>query len=172
MKKFFFLLATSTLLFACDKDKDKVKEFKSAEVAVHGGKAWSVIRQDKDGKPLQFSLVLNDAVLNTVPIGGTGDGHDGAHGNDLFVPVHNRASQITPFKSIMLNWNQNGHEPAGIYDQPHFDFHFYSTTEEEVMNYTDPVKLENLPDVAYVPANHVSGHAVPMMGMHWIDVTS
>jgi hypothetical protein len=172
MKKIFFLLAASTFIFACDKDKDKVKEFKSPEVTVHGGKSWSVFRQDKDGKPLQLSLVLNDAVLNTVPIGGTGDGHDGAHGNDLFIPLHNKAMESTPFRTIMLNWNQNGHEPAGVYDLPHFDFHFYTTGQNDVMAYTDPVKMENLPDAAYVPANHIAGPGVPMMGKHWIDVTS
>src|SRR5438067_1738999 len=123
MKKTFILFAASTLLFACDKEKNKENVFKSAEVTVHGGKAWSTVTLNKDGSPGQLSLVLNDAVLNTVPVGGTGDGHDGQHGNDLFIPLHNKAIASTPFQTIMLNWNQNGHEPAGVYDRPHFDFH-------------------------------------------------
>src|SRR5690349_3852984 len=32
----------------------------------------------------------------------------------------------TPFQYMMLDWNAHGHEPAGIYDLPHFDFHFYA----------------------------------------------
>jgi hypothetical protein len=172
MKKFFLLLAVSGLLFACDKEKNKEGDFKSAEVAIHGGKAWSVVSLNKDGVPQKLSLVLTDAVLNTVPVGGVGDGHDG-HGNDLFVPLHKKAIESTPFKTIMVNWNQNGHEPAGVYTLPHFDFHFYNTTEAEVMNYTDTVKMnQNVPAADYIPANHISGPGVPMMGKHYIDVNS
>jgi hypothetical protein len=171
MKKMFLLFAVSSLLFACKKDKDKDGDFKGADVQVHGGKAWSSVKLDKEGKPLQLSLVLTDAVLNTVPIGGTGDGH-GGHENDLVIPLHNKATETTPFKFIMLNWNQNGHEPSGVYDLPHFDFHFYMTSSDEVMNYTDMAKMEVLPAADYVPANHIAGPGVPMMGKHWIDVTS
>jgi hypothetical protein len=173
MKKIFLLVATSTLLFACDKEKNKEGVFKSQEVTIHGGKAWSQVRLNKDGVPQQLSLVLNDDVLNTVPIGGEGDGHDG-HGNDLFIPLHNKAIESTPFKTIMLNWNKNGHEPAGIYTLPHFDFHFYTTPESEVMGYTDTVKMDhNLPAAAYVPPTYIApGPGIPMMGKHYIDVTS
>jgi hypothetical protein len=172
MKRMLIIFAASGLLFACNKDNDKDKEYKSDEVAVHGGKAWSSIRLNKDGVPQQLSLVLNADVLTTVPIGGTGDGHDGQHGNDLFVPLPKKAAGVTPFQSIMLNWNQNGHEPAGVYDVPHFDFHFYMTPESAVMGYTDMTKIENLPPMDYVPANHIAGPGVPMMGKHWIDVNS
>jgi hypothetical protein len=173
MKKILFLAASATLLFACKKDDDKQKEFKSAEVSLHDGKAWSVVTLDKKGAPLQLSLVMNEAVLNSVPVGGDGDGHGPEHGNDIFIPLHNKAKQSTPFQSIMLNWNQNGHEPSGIYDLPHFDFHFYTSEQAEIMNYTDPVKLDqNLPAAEYVPTNFIAGPSVPMMGKHWIDVTS
>jgi len=30
------------------------------------------------------------------------------------------------FKFVELDWNPGGHEPAGVYDTPHFDFHFYT----------------------------------------------
>src|SRR6059058_2181373 len=95
MKKTFLLIAVSLSLFACDKEKNKANVFKSDEVAVHGGKAWSTITLDKKDVPQQLSLVLDDAVLNSVPIGGIGDGHDGMHGNDLFVPLHSKALATT-----------------------------------------------------------------------------
>lgn len=173
MKKILILVAASTFMFACDKDKNKDNVFKSAEVSIHGGKAWSTIRLSKEGAPQQLSLVINDDVLNTVPIGGPGDGHDG-HGNDLFVPLHPKAIESTPFKTIMLNWNKNGHEPDGVYTLPHFDFHFYTTAESEIMNYTDPVKMDqNVPASDFVPANYIApGPGIPMMGKHYIDVAS
>src|SRR5690349_4235289 len=38
----------------------------------------------------------------------------------------------TIFSYMMLDWNAHGHEPAGIYDQPHFDFHFYAQDLDDV----------------------------------------
>jgi hypothetical protein len=38
----------------------------------------------------------------------------------------NRRDDI-PFKWVLLNWNQHGHAPPGVYDVPHFDVHFYLT---------------------------------------------
>ncbi len=32
---------------------------------------------------------------------------------------------------MLVNYNPEGHTPPGIYDVPHFDFHFYTTTVEE-----------------------------------------
>jgi len=170
MKKILFLLAGSALLFACQKDKDKTKTFKGAEVQMHGGKVWTSLTLDKNNAPQQMSIVLQDAVLNTVPIGGTGDGHEG-HDNDLFLPLPSK-SDVTPFKSVMVDWNKNGHEPAGVYTLPHFDLHFYMTPDMDVMTYTDMAKIETLPSTDYIPANHIAGPGVPMMGKHWIDVTS
>lgn len=35
-----------------------------------------------------------------------------------------------------LNWEPSGHPTEGVYTIPHFDFHFYMISEEEVMNIT------------------------------------
>ena len=44
MKKFLILaVAASSFIFACDKDKNNEKTFKSDEVTVFGGKAWSSV---------------------------------------------------------------------------------------------------------------------------------
>lgn len=168
MKKILLLMMSATLLFSCKKDKEKEKDYKSAEVQLHDGKVWSNLHVDKDGVPQQFSIVMTNSVLSSVPVGGEGEDHE-----DLFVPVHSKVSGLTPFKSIMLNWNRNGHEPAGVYTVPHFDLHFYMTSEDEIMGYTDMTKIDqNLPAADYIPAHHVPGPGVPMMGKHWIDVTS
>ena len=85
MKKILIVLAATTMLFACDKDKNKEKELKSDEVALHGGKVWSSVKLNKDSNPASISIVLNDAVLNTVPVGQPSD-HVG-HENNLMIPV-------------------------------------------------------------------------------------
>jgi hypothetical protein len=90
--------------------------------------------------------------------------------NNLLIPI--AAESGTPFKFAMVNWNSSGHEPDQVYTLPHFDFHFYTSTEAEVMNYMDETKLNAEPNAAYIPANHISGPGVPMMGKHYIDATS
>lgn len=45
---------------------------------------------------------------------------DGGHERILFFDKNK-----SPFSSIVINWESHGHVPAGVYDTPHFDFHFY-----------------------------------------------
>ncbi len=78
----------------------------------------------------------------------------------------------SPFRHAMFDWNPHGHEPPGVYDVPHFDFHFYMISQEEkasVVPGPDPVEV----DPAYVPDNYINTvDAVPDMGVHWIDAFS
>jgi hypothetical protein len=169
MKKFLILaVAASSFIFACDKDKNKDKEYKSDETTLHGGKAWTSAKVDKDGKPLSVSIVVNDAALNSVPVGQPSD-HMSPQ-NNLLIPVSEKSG--TPFKFVMLNWNSSGHEPDNVYTLPHFDFHFYTSNQTDVMTYMDETKLNAEPSAAYIPANHISGPGVPMMGKHYIDATT
>lgn len=169
MKKILFLVAATSLFVACSKAEDKDKVYNSEKIQVHGGKAWSSLTLDAKGQPKQFAIVLDDAVLNSVP---SGPGNGDHMSNTFLVPVPAEAKQSTPFKFLMLNWNPEGHEPEHIYTVPHFDLHYYLTTKEEVMGYTDTAKLNADPAPGYVPANHIGAHPLPMMGKHWIDVTS
>jgi hypothetical protein len=73
-----------------------------------------------------------------------------------------------PFNHLMLNWNSAGHPGPG-YGVPHFDFHFYFSTPEEVA--AIPFSLAPAP----IPSRFVaSGYipdaiVVPQMGWHWLD---
>ncbi|GAB3389829.1 hypothetical protein [Lysobacter fragariae] len=57
---------------------------------------------------------------------------EGAHGREECVGGHERIldmpapAAVAPFKWGLVNWNVHGHEPAHVYDHPHFDFHFYT----------------------------------------------
>jgi hypothetical protein len=84
----------------------------------------------------------------------------------------------TPFRHVTVNWNPGGHEPPGIYDRAHFDFHFNMITDAERRAITrdDPdfdAKAARHPAEPYMPAGFVAiPGAVPMMGAHWIDPRS
>ena len=93
----------------------------------------------------------------------------------------------TPFTFLELNWNPSGHEPEGVYqDVPHFDFHFY-TVPKSVRDGIVPgtpeftAKANRTPSPEYIPASNAilappgappAAVAVPMMGVHWVDVRS
>ncbi|MGZ3851839.1 MAG: DUF5602 domain-containing protein [Flavisolibacter sp.] len=169
MKKFLILaVAASSFIFACDKDNNKDKEYNSDQATLHGGKVWTSAKVDKDGKPVSVSIIVNDAALNSVPVGQPSD-HMSPQ-NNLLIPISDKSG--TPFKFAMVNWNSSGHEPDHVYTVPHFDFHFYTSNQADVMNYMDDAKLNAEPDGAYIPANHISGPGVPMMGKHYIDANT
>jgi Domain of unknown function (DUF5602) len=89
----------------------------------------------------------------------------------------------TPYSYIMLDWNPHGHEPAGIYDKPHFDFHFYIQDLDEVMAINpgpcggldcDAYQraMKPLPG-QYLPQGYMNvGSVVPYMGNHLVNPAS
>jgi hypothetical protein len=171
MKKILLLLSITAALVSCTKEEKKETTFVSSEVTLHHGKVWTSLTLAPSGEPKQLAVVLNNDALSSVPVG-SGTGHDHQHDNTAFIPVPQKATETTPFKFIMLDWTPSGHQPNQIYTVPHFDIHFYMTPQSEVLNYTDPAKINADPAAEYLPANYVAGPPVPMMGKHWIDVTS
>jgi hypothetical protein len=169
MKKIFLLFAAATVLYSCKKDNDKEKTFEGEKVQLHEGKAWSWLKVDKDGKPKQLGVTINDAAMNSLPIGGE-PGH--SHENNLVVPLPAKALEVTPFKVVGLDWNPQGHEPENVYTLPHFDFHYYMVPAAEVLGAVDMQKMMVPPAAEFIPANYVAGPPVPQMGLHWVDVTS
>jgi hypothetical protein len=179
MKKILVpVLALATIFTSCKRDDNNGRNniFKGPETQVHGGKAWTWVQVDNEGNPLRLAVTLNDAVLNSVPAGnGSSSGHD-MMDNMWTLKFHPKAG-VTEFNHVGMGWNPNGHEPEHIYDQPHFDFHFYMMTPDEVAaipTYDQAkAKFDNWPAATYFPANYFNaGGGVPMMGAHWVDPTS
>lgn len=84
---------------------------------------------------------------------------------------------VPPYNHFIINWNPHGHEPAGVYDAPHFDFHFYFISYEDQHNIlcdgSDNAVCLKQPDADKIPPYYVPGPAgVPMMGWHWVDPRS
>lgn len=164
MKKILILAATAALLFSCKKNDDKAGTFSGPEAAIQQGKGNSWIKLDASGAPQQLGITVNDAAMNSMPTSG--------EESEVTLPLHAAAKAATPFDHIEVDWNPHGHEPIGIYDKPHFDFHFYMIAEAEVMAATDTAKLNANVAADFLPQRYVPGPAVPQMGKHFIDVTS
>ncbi len=79
------------------------------------------------------------------------------------------------YTHVLIDWNPHGHEPEGVYDLPHFDFHFYIVSNEAriAVPPLDPPNMDLAPADKYIPPFYIElPGMVPQMGAHWVDVTS
>lgn len=89
------------------------------------------------------------------------------------VTLPREARELLGMDHLGLNWEAHGHPPA-LFATPHFDFHFYGLSEEEVaaIDCTDESKPAALPAAYALPDLDVPGMGrfvglcVPAMGMH------
>jgi len=171
MKKLLFHLTLASLAGACSKDKDSALQpsrTNGPSAAIGNGKANAWLDQHAQGTPASLGFTLSKGALDQLPAT--------LPGTDYVLALPNEVTQKTSFQYIMINWNPPGHEPAGIYDVPHFDFHFYMMPANEVMQIPpypqNPAAFDNNPAAACLPAGYVkSPGGVPAMGAHWSDPT-
>jgi hypothetical protein len=128
----------------------------------------------QDGVPVEIGFELSEAALSTVPAGEKWQpGHEHKT-TEYLLPLPSEA-ESSIIKVLELDWNPGGHEPPGVYDVPHFDFHFYtiSLAERNAIDPADPdymKKAEQALPAEVLPAGCVTGTpimAVPRMGVHW-----
>lgn len=145
--------------------KADMNVFYSAAQPLGKGVAKAWVQVDKMGDPMAVGVNLSAKALVDLP--------------DEIVQMVFELPKTKGhhfYTHALVDWNPHGHEPPGVYDLPHFDFHFYTLSNEERMDipfmdpetYTDPA-----PAGMYVPANYIElPGLVPAMGAHWVDVTS
>jgi hypothetical protein len=186
-------LGTFAAATACNDDgtapQDAQRRVYGSALSVGKGTARSYVLVDADGtSPLEVGVALDEAAMEGLPAPmamppSSGDGHEhvDTHVYDLAMPAQNP----TPYKFVELDWNPAGHEPPGIYDIPHFDFHFYTITKAQ-RDAIDPTALgeaqfvaksgalpaedQRAPNFVALTAPGTPVVAVPRMGVHWIDV--
>lgn len=138
-------------------------------VRIGGGEGRAYVEME-DGSPAAVGIALSDDALHGLPM-------DSAE-YEYVLPLPSEAGR-TPIRNAVLDWNPHGHAPAGIYDRPHFDFHFYTIPDSDRRRIvaTDPDfdrKAARQPEPGLVPAGYVEAPvpAVPLMGVHWVDMAS
>lgn len=138
-----------------------------AKVNVGNGSAYTWLLDDGLGNPLAIGISITDTALVNLP----------ATDAEYLLPLP-RQAQSTAFKHVVLNWNAHGHIPPGIYDVPHFDFHFYIITPQQRAQITgtgeDQARAMRAPAPGAIPPGYIGpeGTFEPHMGWHWVDPTS
>jgi hypothetical protein len=159
-----------------------------APIAVGRGQARTYIAVDpRTNAPVEVGVALDSSAFEGLPApspmrAASNDGHEHVDSRVFDLPMP--APNATPYKFLELDWNPGGHEPPGVYDTPHFDFHFY-TVDPAVRNAIDPKLLgeeqfraksavlppeaERAPTFVALAPPGAPVMAVPRMGVHWID---
>ena len=162
------LLLAAIFLTSCNDDDATMKtEFTGAKVNVGNGQAWSYVKTDDAGKPITVGIQFDETALANLPSGDP-------HGLEFKLKMPTDMD-VAPFDHITFDWNEHGHEPLGVYDLPHFDCHFYFTSEAEraVVNPADSVKINKPLPAENMPPQYLdTNEGVPNMGVHLIDLLS
>jgi hypothetical protein len=142
---------------------DKSGTFYGPVTAMASGTARTYVTLDRAGVPTELGVALTEAALSGLPSAPT----------EYLFWLPSQAS-ATAFKHVVINWMPAGHPPPMIYTVPHFDFHFYTITEDErawilLGDAELDAKMVRRPASEFVPEGYVTGMSAPQMGMHWND---
>ena len=160
------------------------------------GTVRTYVDLDAGGRPTVIGIVLSEGALIGLPplknatsrcfdLDGSGaiDGSRECEGDlelALSMPAGAAERGDIPFRWVGLNWNAEGHPPA-VWSVPHFDFHFYISSFNEValirvggcdffINCDDRELALQPVTGKYVAADHINvGATVSRMGNHLID---
>jgi hypothetical protein len=158
---------------------------------VGNGQARTYVLYDRrsGGAPLEVGIALDERAFDGLPAPNpqaaahaNAGGHEHLDNHVYLLDLPARG--VAPFKFVELDWNPGGHEPPGVYDEPHFDFHFYTVpasvrstivpSDSQFQQKADnlPPERERAPFYAMAAPPGAPAPAVPLMGVHWIDTRS
>lgn len=159
-------------VFARGKPLNRIYE--GALVHVGNGTARMLVRVDKAGKPLSVAVLMSPGALSGLPSTLNTETPEGSWEYTLAMPIK---GPKTGYTHVVIDWNPHGHPPPHIYTVPHFDFHFYLTSADEVARVvftgpTDPAA--RVSDARLVPTGYqvIPETAVNRMGVHAIDTAA
>ena len=171
-------------------EKDNPRQYGPAQTLGNGTVRTYVTVNSKNPRvPVEIGVALSEAAMDNLPkasapaAGHEGHAPDAHHMQVLELPSRNP----TPYKYVQFNWNPAGHEPPGVYDLAHFDFHFFRVpvdvqnsivpSNPEYATKAAAYPAENLWPAFYIDASKAASAppaavSVPLMGIHWLDVRS
>jgi hypothetical protein len=141
---------------------------RGAEMPLGDGTVHAFAETDTDGRATRIGIAMTEEAVASLA-------HDMVF---VTVPLP-EAARTAGYDHVSLDWMPHGHAPEGLFGAPHFDVHFYLTTEAErlAIDPADPLYMEkagNRPDAAFMPADYAPPpqlDPIPAMGEHWLDST-
>jgi hypothetical protein len=136
-------------------------------------RAYVVLDSKAGGAPLEIGVAVDARTL------------EGPLPDEMLrMPLQLPAQAPEPYRFVLFDWNPHGHAPPGVYEVPHFDFHFYFAPLAEVraISRSDPrfaAEANHVPGPEFVPPHYTVPYppgtapaavAEPGMGVHWEDV--
>ncbi|MCG9792546.1 hypothetical protein [Flavobacterium algicola] len=191
------IVCTAMLLFSCSEDEDdnvnvtynlagqttetKMFIYYGPEVMLGSGTARTWVKINVEGFAKEIGIEISENAVqnpgNTMVMSTSNSAME--HGDATILPLHTKASQTTAFDHVAINWNPHGHEPVGVFDVAHFDFHFYLVSVAEQLaipawsDATDAM-FNNYPEASYLPSDYFTppgvDTATEQMGKHWMPV--
>lgn len=139
-----------------------------AEMPLGTGTVRAFAETDATGLATRIGVEMSEEAVASL-------GHDMVF---ITVPLPEAATSAG-YDHVSLDWMPHGHAPGNLFGVPHFDVHFYMTTEAErlAIDPSDPLYMEkaaNRPSADLMPANFMPPpelDPIPAMGEHWVDVT-
>lgn len=161
------LLACAALPAAADPHARALGESR----ALGHGRAWAWVEYDRNKHPTAVGFGFTESALSGLP-------QDGEMGSTYEYPLAlPRKIAVPPYTHLVLNWNPHGHVPKGVYDVPHFDFHFYLIGQAEREKITcrdlDEESCGRKPPSACIPDGYFlpPGSDAPRIGVHWVSLS-
>lgn len=143
------VLALATSSFAATPDEMNAPPVPWADTG-----ATPIVQLDAKKQPTMIALNIPAALVNALP----------AKRSEAVYPMKDAGMVQT----ANLQWHPVGHEPAHVYDIPHFDVHFYTITEPVRQTIVPGSPAGNvLPAKEILPPDSILAPGfVPGMGMH------
>lgn len=172
--------ALAVSLTACSSDDAKAGTFYGDELALGEGKVKTYVVTDDAGTPTEVGFTFDSAALKGLPDPPHEEAGPPPASQPLYFPDEAKGLAID---HGTFDFVPGGHPPPGVWDEPHFDVHFYYLPQDEVEKITPDnpdfaAKGMALPDGKYIPAdfgaipNQTPEEAVvPGMGQHLVDMS-
>jgi len=163
-------IVASMLLAGCATHMEAVKSgtYEGPKTPIGQGEAHSFVTIGRNGTPTKIGIKLSESALSGLPMPATEQEYE----YNLQLPPE---FSPTGYRQIVIGWNPHGHIPAGVYDKPHFDFHFYVIDSVDRQKITavgdDLARAHKAPPEQYMPTGYVlpPGTEVPNMGAHAVN---
>jgi hypothetical protein len=149
------------------------RTYNGPSIKLGEGRAYAITMVSAGGEPIAIGVRMSESALKGLP---PEMPHD-ATGWEYVLPLPKEAIKFG-YDHVGIDWNPKGHIPDGVYNTPHFDFHFYMISQLDKEKITlkgeDLARAHKVPAPEFMPEGYIlpEGTEVPRMGAHAIDPSS